>query len=62
MTDAEYAYHRERAIGVGDLGLCSRTATGKIKIEGEAPMTENQVMNFLSREEFRYLEKLRSLR
>ena len=65
MTDAEWAYHRDRAIRIPYLNrLCSRLRNGLIKIEGESPMTENQILNWLPRNTPHWnavLEKLRSL-
>jgi hypothetical protein len=61
MTEEEYRYHRHRAIEVGPFGECSRMRNGLIKIEGQVPMNEARLLNWVSQKHFWYLEKLRSL-
>ena len=43
MTDEDYRYHRSRAITIDSLGYCSRMKNGLVKIEGRAPMTEDEL-------------------
>jgi hypothetical protein len=43
MTEEEYQHHRKIAKQVPGLGLCSRMADGRIKIEGYAPVPVDQL-------------------
>jgi hypothetical protein len=61
MSEDEYKYHRHRAIEVRPFGLCSRMRNGLIKIEGEWPMNEAQLINWVPQRFYHVLEKLRSL-
>lgn len=43
MTEEEYRYHRKIAVQVPGLGWCSRMKSGLIKVEGYAPVPQDQL-------------------
>ncbi len=61
MTEEEWLYHRYRAIEIGPLGLCSRMRNGLIKVEGQVPMNDAQLSNWIPQRWYQWMEKLRAL-
>jgi hypothetical protein len=59
MTDEEWRFHRQHSVSIPTLGECSRMRDGRFKIEGHAPMTEEELRTWLPRTP---LDRLLSLR